>query len=382
MARILIAGAGVGGLAVAHRLRRQLPAEHEIVVVDQSPVHIFWPSLLWLMTGTREERQVQRPLSALKERNITVVNAPITALDPAEKSIVAGDTRWTGDALVIALGAALEPKVVPGLADEAGNFYTVAGAQSVWELLHTIDQGRIVVLISRIPFKCPAAPYEAAMLIDGVLRKHCRRERVSLELFAAEPAPMGVAGHQVSQSIITALADRVIAYHPNHVVSRVDSGGHRLEFSDGAAVHYDLLAYVPPHQVPSVVAEGGLAPAGGWVEVNRETMETSFPNVFAIGDVTGIMLALGKPLPKAGVFAHRQGEVVADLIARRLTGIATSAIFDGMGECFIEMGRGIAGFARGNFYAEPTPTIHAYKPGRHWHAGKIAFERHWWSQWW
>ena len=382
MARILIAGAGVGGLAAAHRLRRQLPDSDEIVVFDQSPVHIFWPSLLWLMTGTRHADQVQRPLADLKEQHLTVVHAPISALDPAEKAVVAGDTRWTGDALIIALGAALDPSAVPGLADEPGNFYTITGAEAVWHQLQTVDQGRVVVLISRIPFKCPAAPYEAAMLIDGVLRKRHRRDQVTLEVWAAEPAPMGVAGPKVSQAVIEALRDRGIAYHPNHLVTRVDPDAHRLEFSDDADVSYDLLAYVPPHRVPAEVAASGLAPADGWVAVDRHTLETRFSNVFAIGDVTGIPMALGKPLPKAGVFAHRQGEVVADIIANRLSERGTGATFDGAGECFIEMGRGVAGFARGNFYAEPAPAIHAYKPGRHWHAGKVAFERHWWAQWW
>ena len=382
MAKVLIAGAGVGGLAAAHRLRKRLPNSDEIVVFDQSSFHTFWPSLLWLMTGTRQAGQVMRPLAALQERRIQIVEAPITALEPDTKTVVAGGARWTGDALIIALGAALDSSGIPGLDDELGNFYTVEGAQTVWRKLQTLDQGRIVVLISRIPFKCPAAPYEAAMLIDGYLRKRRRREQVEVAVWATEPAPMGVAGPIVSQAVIDALQDRHIAYYPDHVVASVDATTGRLTFTEGAVVPYDLLAYVPPHRIPAVVAAAQLASPGGWVEVDRQTLETRFPNVFAIGDVTGILLTLGKPLPKAGVFAHRQGEVVAEIVAERLAGRKTRTTFDGAGECFIEMGGSIAGFARGNFYAEPTPTVHTYKAGRHWHAGKVAFERHWWSQWW
>ena len=382
MHRVLIAGAGVGGLQAAHALRKRLLPQDEIVVFDRDTVHTFWPSLLWLMTGTRRAEQVRRPLADLRERGITVVSEPVAAFDPGRRTLTAGGREWTGDAVILALGADLDPAQVPGLPDEPGNFYTVAGAEATWSALQTLDHGHVVVLISRVPFKCPAAPYEAAMLIDGYLRKRHRRERVDVSVWAAEPSPMGVAGPVVSQSVVDALRQHDVPYHPSQQVSRVDAAEHRLLFTDGTAVPYDLLAYVPPHRVPPVVVEAGLAPADGWVSVDARTLETPFANVFAIGDLVGIPLVVGKPLPKAGIFAHRQGEAVAQTVAHRLTGTGPVGLFDGQGECFIEMGGGVAGFARGNFYAQPAPNVRTYRPGHHWHAAKVAFERHWWAQWW
>lgn len=380
MNRVVIVGGGVGGMVSAHALRRRLPAEDQVVVIEPSPVHTFWPSLPWVMAGTRTAGQVTRPFSDLREKGIEMVAASAEAVDPARRTVLAGGREYVADALILAPGAALDPGLVPGLSAQPGNLYTLSGAEHLHSALTRLTRGRVVVLISRVPFKCPAAPYEAAMLIDGYLRQKGRRQDVEVEVWAAEPTPMGVAGPIVSQSVIDALTERAIAYHPDKSVSEVTD--RRLTMASGERVDFDLLAYVSPHVVPHLMVQAGLAPDGGWVAVDRQTLETPFANVFAIGDATGIGLAMGKPMPKAGTFAHRQAETVAETIWRRLTGRAGVQKFYGVGECFIEMGRGVAGFARGNFYHEPMPEVRVYKPGRHWHAAKTAFERHWWAQWW
>ena len=133
--------------------------------------------------------------------------------------------------------------------------------------------------------------------------------------------------------------------------------------------------------MPPVVRDAGRTAESGWVSVDRNTMETRFPGVYAIGDVTTIPLPMGLPLPKAGVFAHHQGEAVAQRIAAYIAGKGQPATFDGDGECFIEIGGGKAGLGRGNFYAEPTPAVTLYGPGRYRHIQKILFEKFWMRKW-
>jgi sulfide:quinone oxidoreductase len=121
------------------------------------------------------------------------------------------------------------------------------------------------------------------------------------------------------------------------------------------------------------VMGSGLVDESGWVRVDRHTMETRFPGVYAPGDVTMIPLSMGKPLPKAGVFAHAQAEAVARRIPALVRGREASAQFDGRGACFIETGAGQAGFGSGDFYAEPRPQVKMRRPGLIWHAGKVLF---------
>jgi sulfide:quinone oxidoreductase len=165
-------------------------------------------------------------------------------------------------------------------------------------------------------------------------------------------------------------------------VTSVDPGQRRISFANGATAEFDLLAYIPPHRAPPAVRAAGMCGESGWVPVDRGTLETKFPGVFAIGDVTGIMLtSIGKPLPKAGVFAHHEAEVVAHNIARAITGKGDEKRFTGDGECFIETGDGRAAFGGGNFYADPAPQIQLKHPGVLLHLGKVAYEKLWLYRW-
>lgn len=378
---VMVLGGGIGGVVAASTLRRLLPSDARVIVVEREPQHVFWPSLLWLMTGSRRPSDVQRDLSPLVRRGIEVVHGTLTEFDPGTQTAVVDGKTWRADATVVSLGADLVTDRIPGLTEGGHNFFRLNGAESFYAALRDLREGHVVILIARTPFKCPAAPYEAAFLVDAYLRKRRVRSAVQVSVYAAEPMPMGVAGPEVSRALIDFLAQRDIAYVANETVVSVDAQGKRLTFASGLEVPYTLLGVVPPHEVPPVVVRSGLAAEGGWVSIDPHTCETGFPQVFAIGDVTAVPLAMGKPLPKAGVFAHRQAEAVAHTIAARLTGNGNERHFDGEGECFVELGEGKAAFARGNFYHEPTPAVRLFQPGRDWHAGKLAFERMWWAQW-
>jgi sulfide:quinone oxidoreductase len=379
---VLILGAGIGGSVAAKRLRHLLPREHRIVLVERESRHVFAPSFLWLMVGARSARQISRPMTALAKRGIKLVQGAIEHIDPANRMIRVGGKDFAGDFVVIALGADLAPEAIPGLAQAGHNFYSMSGAETLREARLEMRAGRIVVLVSSMPFKCPGAPNEAAMLLEHDCRKRGVREQTQLDLYTAEPGPMPVAGPSVSSALRQMIEAKGIGYHPNHAVTSVDPGQRRISFANGAAADFDLLAYVPPHRAPQVVREAGMCDESGWVPVDRGTMETKFPGVYAIGDVTVIMLtSIGKPLPKAGVFAHKQAEVVAYSIVRAITGKGEESRFTGDGECFIEIGGGRAAFGSGNFYAEPAPRIRLKEPSMLLHLGKVAYEKLWLYRW-
>ena len=378
---VVILGGGVGGLVTANELRKALPKAHRVVLVEREQSFVFAPSLLWLITGWRTAEKISRPLARLAKKGIAVVQGEIQHIDAGRREVMVNGPTLAGDHLVIALGAELAPDAIPGLAQAGHNFYTLAGAESLRDHLKGFSGGKLVILTAAPAYKCPAAPYEAAMLMEHHCRKRRIRERTQIDLFTAEPGPMGVAGPDVSKAVRQMVEAKGITYHPEYQIKEVDPVTRRLRFTNGTEAPYDLLAYVPPHRAPRVVRESGLVGESGWIAVNRRTLETAFPGVYAIGDVVSIPLALGKPLPKAGVFAHYEGQVVARNIARAIIGKGKPAAFDGNGECFVETGDGKAGFGKGNFYAEPVPQVTLHAPSRHWHAAKVLFERNSLRRW-
>jgi sulfide:quinone oxidoreductase len=378
---ILVLGGGIGGVVAASLLRKQLPRKHRVVLVERETRHLFPPSLLWLMVGRRNEAQISRPIARLAKRGIELVHGEIERINPKTRSVHVSGREIAADYMVIALGAELAPETIPGLAEAGHNFYTLEGAQSLDTARTRLTQGHLVVLVSGMPFKCPAAPYEAAMLLEDDLRRRGVRERVTVDLYTPEPGPMPVAGPQISTQVQQMVETKGIHYHPAHAVAKVDPAARLVQFANGKQALFDLLAYVPPHRAPSVARESGLTGESGWIPVNRATLETKYPGVYAIGDVTGIPLVIGKPLPKAGVFAHGEAEIVAHNIARTILGDGGPREFAGHGECFVETGAGRAGFGSGNFFAEPAPQVRLRAPSPWLHLGKVLYEKYWLYRW-
>ena len=374
---VLVLGAGIGGTVAAQTLRHLLPRDDRVVLVEREERHLFQPSLLWLMVGERSAEAISRPVGHAVRAGLELVRGEVTAMDPAARTVRVGEQTLRGDAIVLALGAEYAPQAIPGLAEAGLCLYTLEGATAIRETLGRFERGRLAVLTATPAYKCPAAPYEGALLIDDFLRKRGRREGITMDFYAAEPGPMMVAGATVSAGVRGMIEAQGIGYHPEHQVKAVDPRARRLEFANGASADFDLLLYVPPHRAPDAVREAGLTNESGWVPVDRHTLATKHPGVYAIGDITVIPLKMGRPLPKAGVFAHGQAEVVAHNIAHEWTGKRESRRFEGEGMCFIEAGGGRAGMGRGNFYAEPLPDVRLHQPGLLWHGAKVLYEKYW-----
>lgn len=283
----------------------------------------------------------------------------------------------------MALGADLVPGAIPGLADASQTFFTFEGATRLRDTLKSFSGGRIAAVVSAMPYKCPGAPHEGAMLIADHFRRRGLSSKVEIHLFTPEPQPMPVAGPQLGEAVREILQGKGIEFHPLHKLASVDPGASEISFDNGVRVAYDMLVAVPPHRAPRVVVDAGLTNQAGWVPVDPRTLRTSQDDVYAIGDVTAIPIpGRWKPdvplmLPKAGVFAHAQAEVAAQRIVAEVTGRSCEAAFCGDGYCMLEAGEDLAGFAFGNFFAEPAPNVQLRQIGKAWHLGKVLFEK-WW----
>lgn len=379
---ILILGGGVGGLVAANELRRLLPSPHRVVLVEKNARHAFAPSFLWLMTGDRRPEQISRDVRELVRPGVEVIIAEAQAINLANRVVQTSAQALSYDYLIVALGAELAPEAIPGLADAAHTFYTFDGATKLRDALQTFNGGKVAVVVSALPYKCPGAPHEGAMLIADTLHRRGLKN-VDVHLFTPEPQPMPVAGPALGEAVKQMLARKGVTFHPLHKLTAVDPSMRQLSFEGQELLNYDLLVAIPPHRGPRLAREAGLTNEAGWIPVERATLKTKADNVYAIGDATTISIpGRWKPdvplaLPKAGVFAHAQAEVAAHNIAAEIAGAETEKAFFGNGYCMLEGGEDLAGFAYGNFFAEPSPQIEIRQMGWVWHMGKVLFE-----QWW
>ena len=373
--RILILGAGFGGLAAATSLRSRLGPEHEIVVVDRKQSFMMGLAKLWVLTGERTLEEGRRDRALLAKKDVKFVKTEAKRIDLEGRSVLTDAGSFSYDYLVVALGAELAPELLPGFHEGALNLYDPDQVLKTSLELSGLTSGRLVILVCGMPFKCPPAPYEASMLIDDMLRKRGVRNSVQLDLYSAEPMPVPIAGKANSAKLQGWLAERGIGLNVNHKPARIEPRSKEIVFENGERTKYDILLAVPPHRCPKAVADAGLIDSSGWVPVEPRTLKTRHDRVFAVGDVTIVKLPNGMMLPKAGIFAEAEANVVAEEIAGELGGELSLAGFDGRGFCFVESGGGKASVVRGEFFASPTPKLEIGEPSPDWLREKHDFEK-------
>ncbi|MDR5709450.1 MAG: FAD/NAD(P)-binding oxidoreductase [Armatimonadota bacterium] len=371
MADIVILGAGFGGLSAIRELVPAVRAGHRVVLVDRKDRFFMGLRKLWVLSGRGGYEEGSRPLENVRRHGATWVQADLVEIEVDRRRVRTTGGELPYDFLIVALGAELRPDLVPGF-EHAINLYDAAEVERHAPEVIRFSGGRLVVGIFGAPYKCPPAPYEAAMLLEDRFRRLGVRDRVELVAFTPQPASLPVVGPAGCATLEGWLAERGIRFLPGRRAQRVEPG--QVAF-DGEALPFDLLLAVPPHRPPRVVAESGLAPDGAWIRPDPKTLRTSFEGVYAVGDVTEILLPNGMPLPKAGVFAEAQGRVAARWILHHLGLGPEPEGFDGFGYCFIEVGGGRAAKVVGRFLEQPAPVVEIAPPEERTLAEKEAFER-------
>ena len=328
--RVVILGAGFGGLQLSTRLSEALGDDIDVTLIDQADGFIFGFSKLDVMFGKRPPDTVHHAYADVVKPGVRFVQTVITSIDPAAKHVVTEAGDFDADVLVVALGADLHPDATPGLLEAGHEFYTVAGAFACADVLASFEGGRVIVAVTSTPFKCPPAPSETALLVHDYLVERGLRDRSEIALVMPLPVPIPPSP-AASEALLVAFRERGISWHPNTLVRELDPAAKVARAADRGDLPFDLFLGVPVHRVPAVVAASGMT-VDGWIPVDPRTLETSYADVYAVGDVTSV------GTPKAGVFAEGQADVVADAIIARARRGAPSE-YDGRGICYLEFGQ-------------------------------------------
>jgi sulfide:quinone oxidoreductase len=351
---VVILGAGFAGLELATRLSESLADEVRATLIDQNDSFSFGFSKLDILFGRKATADVLLHYEDISKEGVEFRQEGVVSIDPEKRHVTTDAGSYDADILVVALGADYDFAATPGFEEGGVEYYSVAGAERMHDALSDFDSGKILIGILGHPFKCPPAPFEGALLLHDHFAERGVRDSVEIRMVGPIAAPVPIT-KEVSQSILDALTERGIEYVPNKHIVELDTWNHEARLESGRSIPYDLFVGIPVHRVPAVVEDSGLE-VDGWVPVERTNLATRFPDVYAVGDVSGL------PMAKAGVFAEAAARVVADDIAARLRGDVLERPYEGAGTCYIEFGGGMVGMVEANFFGGPTPTARLVGP--------------------
>jgi sulfide:quinone oxidoreductase len=354
--RVVVLGAGFGGLELTTILSDAFGEAIDITLIDKGDAFVFGFSKLEVMFGREQPEQVCHLYRDVVKPGVRFLQTTVRSFDPAARTVVTDAGEFAADFLVVALGADIDAAATPGLVEGGSEFYTVAGAFAMRDEIARFERGPAIIGVCGKSFKCPPAPSETALLLHDYLTERGRRRATEITVVIPFGVPIPPSP-ETSQAILAAFAERGIRFVTDNLVRALDPARKVAVLSDGSELPYELFLGVPVHRVPQVVVESGLAAdAYNWVPVNKQTLETAFPGVYAVGDVNGV------GTPKAGVFAEGAARTVAASIIAQLRGEAPAPPYRGIGSCYLEFGENKVGRVDVEFLAGPKPTGTYHEP--------------------
>ena len=365
MQRVLILGAGFGGLELATRLSEEVADAVEVTLIDQSDSFVFGYSKLDVMFGRETPDAVRLAYRDIVKPSVTFRQETIRSIDPVARRVTTDGGSYETDVLVVALGADIAPEVTPGVVEDGNEFYSVAGAERVRGVVSSFDAGDVIIGVLGPFYKCPAAPYETAMMLHNALVQRGARDAATIKVLTPMGMPIPIS-KEASAGIRSGLDARGIEFWPETLVTGIDPATKLATLRDGRTLNYDLFLAIPVHRAPTVVEESGMT-VDGWIPVDHTTFATQFPDVYAIGDVTSA------PVPRVGVIAEGEAGTVADVLIHRLRGGDHPAAYSGAATCYIEFGGAEVAKFDVNFLSGPTPYGVFHDPSLELSASKKEF---------
>ena len=350
---IVILGGGFGGLAAANEIRKSLTdSQAKITIIDKKDWFMVGFAKLWIISGARTFEDSTGSLNELPKKGINFLKDEITKLNLENKTIQTKSHTIPYDFLLISTGAVLAPQKIPGLTENGFNLYDHDQLLEIREKIEKMNSGKIAICVMGMPYKCPPAPFEAGLIIDSMLRKRNIRDSVQIDFYSPAPITLPAAGPEVSKQILELINSERITFHESCKTKSVEPN--KLVFENGEA-NFDLLLAVPPHIAPQIIYDAGLATEPGFIPIDRDC-KTSFEDVFAVGDVTSLVVTEKMAVPKAGVFAEGEAIAVAKNIISKIQEKNDFVTYDGKGGCFIESGRDTASVIEVDMFADPKPS--------------------------
>lgn len=384
--KIIILGAGCAGTMVANKLRQAL-GQHEwsITVIDRDADHIYQPGLLFVPFGIYQASDVRRPRSEFLGEGIDLVIDRVRKVDPKNQRVETEKGTFAYDKLVVSTGVALAPEEIEGMSEGwqrvVFDFYTLPGAENLARALREFDEGRIVLDVAEVPYKCPVAPMEFVYLLDWYFAQRGIRDKVQIELVTPLSTCLNfpIAGTYLTELAHAKNIDTTFRF----TLESVDCKRRTIRSFNGDIVNFDLLVSIPPNVGAKALIDSGIADADGLVKTNKHTLKAMhFDNMWVVGDTADL------PTSKAGSVAHFSAEVLVENFIREINDLPLKPEYDGHSNCFIDTGFGKASLIDFNYEVEPLPgkfplpgfgpfTLVGESRTNHW--GKMMFKWVYWN---